>query len=77
MESIQILIYVCIFVVIFFILYDFSKYLLAKPIISYGLSKFDKGNFIIIDEKNNQLIKVINEPFNNSPKCIFSKLLIL
>ena len=67
MNSTQILIYICIFVIILFILYDLSKYLLAKTIILYGLSKFNKGNFIIIDEKNNELIKVINEPLEKIP----------
>ncbi len=67
MESVQILIYVCIFIVLFLIFYDLSKYLLAKPIILYGLSKFNYGNFIIIDEKNNELVKVINNPIEPIP----------
>ena len=67
MKSTQILINICIFVIILFILYDLSKHLLAKTIILYGLSKFNKGNFIIIDEKNNELIKVINEPLEKIP----------
>ena len=67
MKSIQILIFVCIIVVLFFILLDLSTGLLAKPVILYGLSKFDKGNFIIVDKTNIELLRVINNPMDPNP----------
>jgi hypothetical protein len=67
MKLIFILLLICIFVVLFFIFADLSKSIYAKTIIIFGLSKFDKGNFIIIDKNNNELIKVINQPSNPIP----------
>jgi len=62
MESVQILIFVCVLIVLIFIFVDLSKSYLAKPVILFGLSKFNKGNFILVDETNTQILRVINEP---------------
>lgn len=67
MDTVFILLLICIFVILFFIFGDLFKSLLAKPTIIYGLSQFDKGNFIIVDNNNNELVKVINQPNNPIP----------
>ena len=67
MNTIFILLLICIFVILFFIFADLSKNIIAKPIIIYGLSKFNKGNFIIIDKNNIELVKVVNEPEKSIP----------
>ena len=70
MNTILILLLVCIFIVLFFIFSDLTKNILAKPIIVYGMSRFDKGNFIIIDKNNNELVKVINDKIVHLNDCL-------
>ena len=67
MEITTILLLICIFVVLFFIFAHLTTNILAKPIILYALSNFDKGNFIIVDTSNNELVKVINNQTNPIP----------
>lgn len=54
-----ILIVILLFVIIYLVTTAFVNY---QSIILYIFSKFDKGNFIIIDKNNNELLQVINEP---------------
>ena len=61
-ESIKILIFICVIVVLIFVFINYSQYYIAQPAILYKLSKFDKGNFIMLDSSGNELLKVINEP---------------
>ena len=61
MELTFILLLICIFIVLFLIFSNLTTNVLSKPIITYCLSKFDKGNFFIIDENNNEILKIIND----------------
>lgn len=65
MNLINILLWICIGIVLLLILQNVSKIFLPKPVVLYILSTFTKGNFVLIDSKNNnEILKVINEPIN-------------
>jgi len=67
MELVYIIILICILFVIFFIFEYNLKNIFSKQVILFIFSKFDKGNFILIDKNNIEIIKVINEPNKQIP----------
>ena len=66
-NSIMFLMTILLIFVILYVCIKLSYLVMAKPSIIYLLEGFSKGNFIIIDNLNNELIKNINEPNKNIP----------
>jgi cyclopropane-fatty-acyl-phospholipid synthase len=56
------LIIIILLIIIIFLSNKFLYILIAKPAILYLLKGFDKGNFIIVDNANTEIIMNINEP---------------
>ena len=68
MKTDEIVIYIIIIIIIlilFFVYY--SEFYFAKPVVIMILSNFDKGNFIFIDQNNNEIIRVINDSNKEIP----------
>jgi len=61
MKSIEILIIICLILIIFFILFEVTQTIMAKPLVLFILSSFTKGNFILVDSNNNEILKIIND----------------
>lgn len=67
MDLIIILLWACICIVLAMVFYSLTNIFVPKPLILYMLSTFTKGNFIMIDSKSNEIIRVINEPNKSIP----------
>ena len=68
MDSSTLIIVILILLVLFICSFMLSKkYLNSKTLVLYVFSKFDKGNFILVDKDNNEILKVMNEPNKSIP----------
>jgi len=67
MNYINIFLILCIVLVVLFIIYEIFKYSIAKYSVIYILTQFNKGNFILIDKNDNQILKVINDSMKPIP----------
>jgi hypothetical protein len=52
---------IVLIIIIMLILYDINKIYISKFMILTLFSKFTIGNFIILDENNKEILKVVND----------------
>ncbi len=67
MDYIELILWILLITIIIIVFYNLTKIFIPKPVVIYILSTFDKGNFILIDKNNLELVKIINEPNNIIP----------
>ena len=68
MDSINIFIIICLIIIIVILVCKKNEVYFYKSIVLYMLSKFI-GNFILLDDNNKEILRVINNPNNKIP-CI-------
>lgn len=61
MNTNNIILIICIIIVTIIVIYDLLKIPFAKYSVCFILSSFDKGNFILIDYNNNEILRVLND----------------
>ena len=66
-KTINIILIVCIFIITLCIIYNFLKIPIARKSVFYILNGFNKGNFMLIDSDDNEIIRIENDSKKSTP----------